>query len=80
MTVFPAFGWQLLLTFLGLSVAVAVLFFVLTAAGRAEDRRSEWQAWLDDRSSRRRYPPDLPVEPLPEPERVSGQGRPDSPG
>jgi hypothetical protein len=50
MTVSFLFGWQHILTGLLLLIALAVLFFVLLAAGRGE--RSDWQAGLQARSRR----------------------------
>jgi hypothetical protein len=52
MTVPPLFGWEAILTVVALVVVVAVAFFVASAAGRAADSRSEWQAGLEARSSR----------------------------
>lgn len=66
MTVPPLFGWEVILTVLVLLVALAVAFFLASAAGTAADDRSDWQAWLDARSSRRRYPTSVDA---------SGQGR-----
>jgi hypothetical protein len=43
-----------------LVLAVAIAALLLLAAGRAASGRSEWQAWLDGRSSRRE-------DPLPDP-------------
>lgn len=60
MTVPPLFGWETILAVLALLVAVAVVFFLVAAAGRGVDSRSEWQAWLDARSSE---PQDLATEP-----------------
>jgi hypothetical protein len=50
MTVPPLFGWEFIVVVLLLLVAFAVLFFVLSAAGRNVSERAEWQAWLDARS------------------------------
>ena len=50
MTVPPWFGWEAVLVVLVLLVAVAVAFFVVSAAGADVDGRSEWQAELDARS------------------------------
>jgi uncharacterized membrane protein len=52
MTVPPLFGWEDILTVVALVVVVAIAFFVASAAGRAADSRSEWQAGLEARSSR----------------------------
>jgi hypothetical protein len=54
MTVPPLFGWEVILTVLVLLVALAVAFFLASAAGTAADDRSDWEAWLDARSTRRR--------------------------
>jgi hypothetical protein len=56
MTVPPLFGWEVILTVLVLLVALAVAFFLASAASPAADDRSDWEAWLDARSSRRRHP------------------------
>ena len=56
MTVPPLFGWGEIVTILVLLVAVAVVFFVIASAGAPVSGRSEWQASLDARSSRRRTP------------------------
>ncbi|TQN42836.1 hypothetical protein FHU33_2245 [Blastococcus colisei] len=60
MTVPPLFGWEEIATVLVLLVALGVAFLVVatTRAGAAE--RSEWQAWLDARSSRGQDPPTVP--------------------
>jgi hypothetical protein len=60
MTVPPLDGWEDILTVVALLVAVAVVLLVIAAAGVAENGRSEWQAWLDVRSSRH---PDPPTDP-----------------
>jgi hypothetical protein len=59
MTVPPLFGWETIVAVLVLLIVVAVVFFVASAAGRAPSGRSEFQAWLDARSTR--------PEPLDEP-------------
>jgi hypothetical protein len=68
MTVPPLFGWENILVVLLLLVAVAVAFFVASAAGTGADMRSEWQSGLDARSRTRLDPagdlPDRPDEPL----------------
>jgi uncharacterized membrane protein len=58
MTVPPLFGWGDILAVLGLVVLVALAFFVFSAAGSDARGRSEWEASLEARSSRRRYPAD----------------------
>jgi hypothetical protein len=52
MTVPPLFGWEVIIVVLLLFVALAVTFFVLSAAGRNKSERRELQAWLDARSYR----------------------------
>ena len=68
MTVPPLFGWDAILTVLAVLIALAVVFFLVAAAGRSVDSRSEWQAGLAARSRVRRFPdgesPDGPDEPL----------------
>ena len=54
MTVPPLFGWEQILIAVALVVVVAVVALVVLAAGLATSGRSEWQAWLDGRSARRR--------------------------
>jgi hypothetical protein len=53
MTVPPLFGWEFILVGLLLLVALAVTFFVLSAAGRNVSERAELQAWLEARSQGR---------------------------
>jgi hypothetical protein len=60
MTVPPLFGWEDILTVLAVLIALAVLFFLASAAGRSVDSRSEWRAGLDARSRERRLPGDGP--------------------
>jgi hypothetical protein len=57
MTVPPLFGWEGIVTVLVVVIALAVLFAVAASAGRGSSQRSEWQAWLDARSSRPGAPP-----------------------
>jgi hypothetical protein len=52
MTVPPLFGWENILIVVAIAVAVALVFLVVGATGGAANGRSEWQAWLDARSSR----------------------------
>jgi len=54
MTVPLLFGWQNLLIVLLLVVVVTVGALVLLAAGKGDNTRADWQAWLDGRSARRR--------------------------
>jgi hypothetical protein len=56
MTVPPLFGWGEILAVLLLLVVVAVAYFVISAAGPDAHGRADWQASLEARSSRRRYP------------------------
>ncbi len=56
MTVPLLFGWEHILAVLLVLVAVAVVFLVIGATGAGGNERSEWQAWLDARSVRRRDP------------------------
>jgi hypothetical protein len=60
MTVPPLFGWEFILAGLLLLVALAVVFFVLSAAGRNVSERAELQAWLDGRSQGRGETADAP--------------------
>jgi hypothetical protein len=53
MTVPPLFGWEVIFTVLVLLVALAVAFFLASATGTGQDDRSDWQDYLDARSSRR---------------------------
>ena len=68
MTVPPLFGWDAILTVLAVLIALAVVFFLVAAAGRSVDSRSQWQAELAARSRVRTFPedgsPDGPGEPL----------------
>jgi hypothetical protein len=54
MTVPPLFGWDDVALVLTLVVVLAVVAFAALAAGRARTGSSEFQAWLDGRSTRRR--------------------------
>jgi hypothetical protein len=56
MTVPPLHGWEDIVTAVALVIAVAVAALLLLAAGRAGSGRSEWQAWLDGRSTGREDP------------------------
>jgi hypothetical protein len=56
MTVPPLFGWGDILTVLVLLLVVVAVFLIVASAGRASSRRSEFEAWLDGRSSRGRRP------------------------
>jgi hypothetical protein len=66
MTVPPMAGWEDILTLLVLVVGVAVAFLLVGAVWAAVSARSEWQAWLDARSSTARdatpEPADRPGE------------------
>lgn len=52
MTVPFLFGWGDILTVLVLLIVVVAVFLAVASAGRASSCRSEWEAWLDGRSSR----------------------------
>jgi hypothetical protein len=52
MTVPPLFGWQVIGAALVLVVVLAAVVFLYLMSGRAPSGRSEWQAFLDARSSR----------------------------
>jgi hypothetical protein len=56
MTVPFLFGWEHVMTALLLVIALAVVFFVLAAAGRNVSEQAEFQAWLDARSHGRTDP------------------------
>jgi hypothetical protein len=56
MTVPLLLGWESILTVVVIVVALAVVYLVIMTAGVAEDGRSEWQAFLDARSSRHQDP------------------------
>ena len=47
----PLAGWEGILIVLLLLVAVAVAFLALLAARPTAHERSDWQAWLDARST-----------------------------
>ena len=53
MTVPPLFGWESIATVVVVVVVVAVAAVVMLHTGRDAGERSEWQAWLDARPSRR---------------------------
>ena len=50
MTVSFLFGWQHILTGLGLLIAVAVLFLLVLGAGVGRSGQGDWRADLDARS------------------------------
>ena len=60
MTVSFLFGWQDIATVVGLLVVVAAAALVVGMAWAGASGRSEWQAWLDARSSSR---PDAAADP-----------------
>jgi len=65
MTVSFLFGWQHVLTGLLLLIVLAVVFFLVLAAGKGG--RSDWQEGLAARSRRHEEftdPDDAPVEPF----------------
>ena len=51
MTVPFLFGWGDILVVLVLLLVVVAAFLAVASSGRASSRRSEWEAWLDGRSS-----------------------------
>lgn len=53
MTVSLLFGWQSILIALLVVVVVTVLALALIASGKDGSTRSDWRAWLDERSARR---------------------------
>jgi len=53
MTVPPLFGWEDIAAVLVVLAAVAVAYLVIAAVWAGASGRSEWQAWLDARPSRR---------------------------
>src|SRR3954447_11360685 len=48
----PLAGWEGILIVLVLIVVVALAFFAFLAARTTAHERSDWQAWLDSRSTR----------------------------
>ena len=58
MTVPPTFGWEDIATVLLVLSIVAVALLVIGAAAASLSRRSEWQEYLGERSSRRSAGPD----------------------
>ena len=52
MTVPLLFGWEQIMTVLTVVVVVAVLFVVVRSTWADRTERSEWQSWLEGRSSR----------------------------
>lgn len=52
MTVPPLFGWEGILTVVTILLIVAVSYLLVLASRSSKDSRSEWQAFLDARSSR----------------------------
>ena len=51
MTVPPWFGWGEVALVVVLAVLVGLAAFATLAVGRGSSGRSEWEAWLDGRSS-----------------------------
>jgi hypothetical protein len=72
MTVPPLFGWEAIVAVLVLLLAVAVAFFVLSATGHAPSGQTEFQAWLEARSSRH---PASDETDAPMPGNARGEGR-----
>ena len=64
MTVPPLFGWETILTILAVLLALAVVFFLASAAGRSVDDRAEWRAGLDARSRANRSRDDERGDPV----------------
>jgi hypothetical protein len=56
MTVPPLFGWEGIITVVAIVVAVGVFYLLVLACRTSSDSRSEWQAFLDARSSRHEGP------------------------
>ncbi|WP_139228825.1 hypothetical protein [Blastococcus tunisiensis] len=56
LTVPPLSGWQGIAVVLGLLVVLGITFLVVAAARSGSTERSEWQAWLDARSTRGQAP------------------------
>jgi hypothetical protein len=52
MTVPPLFGWEAILTVVAILLTLAVGYLVILASRTSKDSRSEWQAFLEARSSR----------------------------
>ena len=62
LTVPPLFGWEHIVVVLALAALVAAAWLVIAAARGPVNGRSEWDAWLDARSSRRSYPAPAPQD------------------
>jgi hypothetical protein len=58
MTVPPWFGWQDVIVVVVVMAAVGVAYFLVAAARSSAGGRSEWQAYLEARSSRQVRPAD----------------------
>ncbi|GAA3168269.1 hypothetical protein GCM10010531_21380 [Blastococcus jejuensis] len=52
LTVPPLFGWEEIVTVLGIVIAGAAAFLVIAAIATAWTGRAEWRAYLDARSRR----------------------------
>lgn len=52
LTVPPLFGWEEIVTVLGVVIAGTAAFLVIAAIATAWTGRSEWRAYLDARSRR----------------------------
>ena len=63
LTVPPLHGWVVLLVLLGLVIVVAVCFLLVGAGTPSDSRSSEWEAWLQGRSRRRREDAGEPMTP-----------------
>jgi hypothetical protein len=62
MTVPPLFGWEGILTVVAVLITVGVCYLLVLASRASSDSRSEWQAFLDARSSRQEGPAPDPVD------------------
>lgn len=52
MTVPPLFGWEHIVAVLALMAVIGAAFLLHSVARGASQGRSDWQSWLDARSSR----------------------------
>lgn len=67
MTVPPLFGWEHIVLVLAVVAVVGLAYLLNSVARGSAQERSDWQSWLEARSSRPGVPVDEVREPAAEP-------------